>query len=98
MAEFLASPFGIFLIIVAQYPGFIEGNDRPGYDRQNERNQWGHNENCAVRTGGDHDFLEDQLQHIGAGLQKPPGPNNVWPATHLNSRPNFTVRINQEVS
>ncbi len=81
---------------VRQHQIVAERDHRPGQHRQHEGQHRGQEEHELVRARRHDDFLDDVFQRIRDGLEKPPGPDDVRPATHLHGGPDLPVAVNEE--
>jgi hypothetical protein len=81
---------------VGQHPALIEGDHRPGQDRQHEGQHRRQEEHRAVDARRNDDFLHHIFQRIGHRLQQAERPHHVRPLAHLHRGPDLAVAIDQE--
>ncbi len=60
---------------------------------KNGRDERREQEHALVGARRDDRLLEDELQEVGEGLQKAPGPDDVRTTTQLDCRPDLAVRV-----
>ena len=78
---------------VGDDPAGVDGNDRPGGERQRAGDQRRQEKHALVGAGGDDRLLEHELDEIGERLEQSPRADHVRPAPDLDGGPDLAVGI-----